>query len=160
MPRKRCCGIIDQVPCCSRFSPAGNEAGATIGVAFEEMEAIRLKDLVGLDQAGCALSMGVSRATFQRVLRSARRKVALALMEGYNIVFEGGNHRMRNRVFECAECGKQWEEAPCSEGGRHGYEIACPACGSMKKLKVAEDGAKTMCGGQRHQHGHGCCGGH
>lgn len=163
MPRKRCCGIIDEEPCCRRFSPAGRPSGATITVALEELEAIRLKDLVGLDQAACAESMGLTRATFQRLLASARRKVAQALTEGHSIQFEGGVHRMRNRIFECADCGKRWEEPPCTEGGKHGWELACPACGSMKKLKVAEDGAKTACGGQSqhgHGHGHGCCGHH
>lgn len=161
MPRRRCCGIIDQVPCCRRFSPAGPPSGTSVAVGLEEIEAIRLKDLVGLDQAACAQSMGVSRATFQRILAVARRKVAQALTEGHSIIFEGGIHRMRNRIFECIDCGKRWEEAPCTAGGKHGWEIACPHCGSMKKMKVAEDGAKTACGGQGHQHGpHGCCGGH
>ena len=62
---------------------------------------------------------------------------------------------MGNRVFECVECHHVWEVEPCTEGGKHGYEIACPECGSMKKLKL-ENGEKHACGGHGHQGG--CCG--
>ena len=58
---------------------------------------------------------------------------------------------MKNRVFECTDCKEIWEAAPCSEGGKHGYEIACPKCGSMKKSKL-EDGVKHTCGGEEHSH--------
>jgi hypothetical protein len=72
---------------------------------------------------------------------------------------------VKNRKFECQECAQVWEAEPCSEGGKHGYEIACPKCGSMKKVKINEDGQKQACGGGQH-HGHehgaghsgGCCG--
>jgi predicted DNA-binding protein (UPF0251 family) len=158
--RKRCCGVIEQVPCCRQFSPVGQDDSGTIKVLFEEIEAIRLKDVVGLDQVTCAVFMGLSRATFQRILRSARFKVAKALVEGKHMIFEGGHYIMKNRVFECLDCGKRWEESPCTAGGRHGYEIACPGCGSMKKSKVEDDGKKTACGGHQHQGSGGCCGGH
>ena len=71
---------------------------------------------------------------------------------------------MANRVFECLDCNHQWEVAPCTEGGKHGYEIPCPKCGGSNKAKLAEGGAKHVCGGghgQGHTHGQGgCCGGH
>ncbi|WP_425058246.1 hypothetical protein SCACP_28910 [Sporomusa carbonis] len=66
---------------------------------------------------------------------------------------------MENRVFECVDCKHVWEVAPCTAGGKHGWEIACPNCGSLKKMKL-ENGVKHVCGGGGHQHGHGCCGGH
>lgn len=162
MARQRCCGIIDFMPCCRRFTADDRDAAATVTVTLEEIEAIRLKDQLGYDQMECAASMGLSRATFQRILRSARHKVATALIEGHHIVFEGGNYQMRDRTFECIDCGKRWTEQPCSAGGKHGYEIACPHCGSMKKMKINEEGTKTMCGGHHgHNHGQGgCCGGH
>jgi transcription elongation factor Elf1 len=67
---------------------------------------------------------------------------------------------MENRKFECVACGHQWEEQPCVAGGKHGYEIACPQCGSMQKAKIASDGSKTVCGGHQHHRQPGCCGGH
>lgn len=159
MPRKRCCGLVDREPCCRRFMPEGPVIDTT-ELYVEELEAIRLKDLEGHDQLACAEAMGLTRPTFQRILQSARRKIAAALVEGHAIKIKGGNYMVKNRVFECRDCGHQWEEQPCSAGGKHGYEIACPECGSMSKMKIGADGAKQMCGGHRHSHGHGCCGSH
>jgi len=90
-------------------------------------------------------------------LRSARKKVAMALVEGLAINIEGGNYVMKNRVFECSSCQHIWEEVPCTEGGKHGYELACPKCGSMKKVKL-ENGIKRACGGGHHGTEGGCCG--
>lgn len=161
MPRRRCCGLIDDAIVCQTFIPLGQSCLEEINIKLEELEAIRLKDKVGLDQAECAASMGVSRATFQRILGAARSKIASALVEGRPIIIRGGNYLMKNRVFECVGCGHVWEVEPCAAGGKHGYEIACPKCGSMKKMKLG-NGSKHTCSGQHHDgHGQGgCCGGH
>ena len=67
---------------------------------------------------------------------------------------------MENRVFECLDCGETWEVEPCSKGGKHGYEIACPKCASMRKTKI-DKGVKHTCGGaEHHDHGDGGCGCH
>lgn len=66
-----------------------------------------------------------------------------------------------NRVFECLDCGNTWSVDPCSAGGKHGPDIACPKCGSMKKAKLV-NGQQHICGGQYGQQSHhrgGCCGG-
>jgi uncharacterized protein len=158
VPRQRCCGLIENLPMCSRFSPEGEPDSGSVLITIEELEALRLKDLEGLDQIECAQKMGLTRPTLQRILRSARLKTAKALTEGLTIVIEGGNFIMKNRVFECVACHHVWEEAPCSEGGKHGFEIACPKCGGMQKMKL-QDGVKHACGGgQGHGDGHGCCG--
>lgn len=136
MPRRRCCGLIDDALVCQTFIPLGQSCLEEININLEELEAIRLKDKVGLDQIECAASMGVSRATFQRILGAARSKIASALVEGRPIIIRGGHYLMKNRVFECIECGNVWEAEPCATGGKHGYEIACPKCGSMKKVKL------------------------
>jgi len=164
MPRKRCCGQIEEYPICRKFVSAHPGEQEAMKLAMEEMEAVRLKDKNGFDQEECARQMGLTRPTFQRVLVSARRKIATALAEARSIEIEGGHYQMKNRVFECTECKEVWEVAPCSEGGKHGYEIACPKCGSMKKSKL-EDGVKHACGGEGHSHDGnetgGCgCGGH
>ncbi len=160
MPRKRCCGIIDEYPVSCKFVSTQNER-ETISLGAEEVEAVRLKDMKGYDQAECARKMGLTRPTFQRILAAARKKIATALAEGKTIMIEGGNFIMKPRVFECLDCGETWEEAPCTEGGKHGYEIACPKCGSMNKVKIT-DGERHACGGHEgHGHGGGCgCGHH
>ena len=58
---------------------------------LEEAEAIRLKDLEGLEQEEAAEMMNISRPTFQRVLASARQKVADALLGSKAIRIDGGN---------------------------------------------------------------------
>lgn len=159
MPRQRCCGLIDDAIICQTFIPLGQSSLEEIIIRLEELEAIRLKDKVGLDQVECAASMGISRATFQRILGAARSKIATALIEGRPIIIRGGHYLMKNRVFECVECGHVWEVEPCATGGKHGYEIPCPKCGSMKKMKLG-NGGKHPCSSRQHNKGissSGCC---
>ena len=54
----------------------------------EELEVLKLCDLDDLTQAEAGDRMGVSRGTVQRILASARKKVAAALSKGQAIVFE------------------------------------------------------------------------
>jgi len=126
-------------------------------IQLEELEAVRLKDKVGLDQAECAETMGVSRATFQRILGAARLKIATALVEGRPIIIRGGNYLIKNRVFECVNCGYVWEAEPCTAGGKHGFEIPCPKCGTMRKLRLDSGVVHTCEGGQHGEKGHGGC---
>jgi predicted DNA-binding protein (UPF0251 family)/DNA-directed RNA polymerase subunit RPC12/RpoP len=152
MPRKRCCGRVDDYPVSRQFiSPLG---GPPVTLGVEEAEALRLKDMLGYGQERCAQQMSLTRPTFQRVLASARKKVAMALAEGRSIIIEGGHFIMGNRAFECLDCGEKWEVGPCGEDGRHGYEIPCPKCGSLKKVRIT-DGERHTCGGP-HSHGAGC----
>jgi len=48
----------------------------------EEMEAIKLKDFDGLEQIEAAKKMNTSQSTFQRILTSARIKIADAIVKG------------------------------------------------------------------------------
>lgn len=51
-------------------------------LAKEELEAIKLKDHDGLEQIMAAQKMNTSQSTFQRILSSARLKIANAIVEG------------------------------------------------------------------------------
>ena len=51
-----------------------------IEVTMEEMEAIRLVDLLDMDRGAAAERMGISRRSLSNDLRSARRKIADALV--------------------------------------------------------------------------------
>ena len=75
---------------------------------MEEAEAIRLKDLGGLEQEQGAEKMNGSRPTFQRVLASARLKMADALLNGKAIRIEGGNFKISPLRFRCAN-SNEWE---------------------------------------------------
>lgn len=48
----------------------------------EEMEAVKLKDFDGLEQIEAAEKMNTSQSTFQRILSSARIKIAEAIVKG------------------------------------------------------------------------------
>ena len=68
--------------------PARDLQELTLG--FDEAEALRLADLEGLYQETAARSMGVSRQTFGRIVESARRTVADAILNGKALRVEGG----------------------------------------------------------------------
>ena len=53
-----------------------------IDLGQDELEALRFCDLKNLNQAQAAKKMKVSQSTLQRILASARKKVARALIEG------------------------------------------------------------------------------
>ena len=59
-------------------------------LTLDEVEALRLKNLQELDQTDAAKKMGVSQSTFQRILVSANKKTADALLNGKAIKIEGG----------------------------------------------------------------------
>jgi len=61
-----------------------------VSLTFDEIEAIRLADLEDLYQEQVAKNMGVSRQTVGRILVSARKKIAEALVTGKAIRLEGG----------------------------------------------------------------------
>jgi uncharacterized protein len=67
--------------------------------------------------------MNISRPTFQRVLSSARKKIADALLNGKAIRIEGGNFEIAHRRFRCRS-GHEWEvEAPNDIS-----PVLCPTC--------------------------------
>jgi len=130
MPRPKCCRRVHGEPCCAVFKPAGIPASAleTVTLAIDEFEAIRLADLDGTYHEQAAKKMNVSRQTFGRILKSARRKVARVLVDGLALRIEGGAVEMaRQRSFTCMGCGNDWDE-PFGTGRPPG----CPACGSAE----------------------------
>ncbi|MEN6443776.1 MAG: DUF134 domain-containing protein [Methanoregula sp.] len=95
MPGRRRCRRVGQQPAFTSFGPAnaGNNKPEEAILSVDEFEAVRLKDLEGLDQSACAAMMEISQPTFHRLVISARRKIADALTNGKTIKIEGGNYR-------------------------------------------------------------------
>jgi len=97
MPRPRICRRVGFQPNVTYFKPAGiriidlDESILTV----DEFEAVRLKDLLGLEQEECAKKMNISQPTFHRLIISARKKIADAIINGKAIKIEGGNFRFR-----------------------------------------------------------------
>jgi predicted DNA-binding protein (UPF0251 family) len=61
-----------------------------IRLALDELEAMRLCDLDGLEQDAAGHRMGVSRGTVQRLLQRGRAKVLQALVASAALVIEQG----------------------------------------------------------------------
>ena len=126
MPRPRRCRRVFGPPSCRLFKPAGVPARSLREetITVDELEAIRLADFEGLYQEEAAGQMNVSRQTFGRIIESAHRKVARALVEGNILRIEGGEIEMaETRIFTCVDCRYTW---PLPFGtGRPGE---CPAC--------------------------------
>lgn len=97
MPRPCRCRRIGQQPRCTYFKPAGQRLKnlKEIQLTFEELEAIRLHDVQDLTEEQAAKKMQVSRSTFHRVLVSAQKKIAQALIEGSAIKIDGGNYKFK-----------------------------------------------------------------
>ncbi len=63
-----------------------------IELGLDELEAMRLCDLDGMQQEEAADAMGVSRGTIQRLLESGRRKTLDALVYGKALSFADAEH--------------------------------------------------------------------
>jgi predicted DNA-binding protein (UPF0251 family) len=109
-------------------------------LTLDEFEALRLADLEGLYQEDAADRMGVSRPTFGRVVESARRKVADALVNAKALVIAGG-------AVELAEV----DEAACPSCRGHVSKFGaatleamrprrCPRCGCRRRWAPIEPG--------------------
>ncbi len=96
MPRPRLCRRVGMQPNVTYFKPAGIRMADLdeVSVLVDEFEAVRLKDLLELEQEECASNMGISQPTFYRLVSSARKKIAEAIVEGKAIRIEGGNFRI------------------------------------------------------------------
>ncbi len=96
MPRPRICRRVGAEPDVTYFKPAGIPVKELdeIVLTVDELEALRLKDLLGLDQEKAARKMGISQPTFFRLLDSAHKKVADAITIGKAIKIEGGNYKV------------------------------------------------------------------
>jgi len=62
------------------FSPQGKCSKQTVTLLLDEIEAIRLADLEGLSQEQTARKMQVHRSTVSRILASAHKKLADAMV--------------------------------------------------------------------------------
>ena len=154
MARPRQCRRVGSMPESNYFNPRGVPLSALeeVILTVDEFEAIRLADLEGSYQEQAAEKMNVSRQTFGRIIESAHKKVADALVKGKALKIEGGEFEMASmRNFSCYDCQHSWG-LPYGTG-RPGN---CPSCKSGN-IRRAEE-SRGYNGG--HGEGQGrCCGG-
>ncbi len=137
MPRPPQCRKVGPGPICSCFKPQGIPSCELdeVLLGLDEFEALRLADLEGQYQETAAEEMRVSRQTFARIVESARKKVADALVNGKVLRIEGGPiSTCQHRKFKCSGCAHLWA---ASKGG--GRPVECPKCGGAELHRLHED---------------------
>jgi predicted DNA-binding protein (UPF0251 family) len=87
MPRPKLNRHIEFTPKVNYFKPQGVPLRnlKITELSTEEIEAYRLRYIDNLDQKQAALQMKTSSSTYQRILCSANRKIAQALIKGQAI---------------------------------------------------------------------------
>lgn len=119
--------IVSLNPDIGYFTP-GNIPAAdaeVVNLSVEEREALRLSDIMDMSYEEAGQKMGVSRATFGRIIQHARNIVADALINGKAIHIKGGNYTIvsEKTMFICNKCSHRWEETRKKRGTER-----CPAC--------------------------------
>ncbi len=110
-----------------------------VQLSMEELEALRLKDLEGLEQEQGAERMGVSRPTFQRILEKAHRCVAEALVLGKALRIEGGDYEVVPMQLHCRHCNHRWEQTAADS------PLACPNCEGQASELPRQQGHHHQC---------------
>jgi len=84
MPRPRLCRKIEFNPDITYFKPQGVPMREIeiVELTIEEVEAYRLRYVSDLEQKEAAQKMDTSQSTYQRILYSAYKKIADALVNG------------------------------------------------------------------------------
>jgi len=93
-PRRVCCKPGDR---CFRPVHVPLKDIVVTKITLDELEALWLCDSLSLEQDAAAKKMAVHRSTVSRILTSARKKVATALVHHHGIKIEGGCCEVRKR---------------------------------------------------------------
>ncbi len=144
MPRPKIPRRIFFQPQTNYFKPVGiplRNLTETI-LTNEELESIRLIDYENTPQIKACKKMKISQPTLSRLLTSARKKIAQALINGQAIKIQGGNFQMaqpkyRGRMGKnalgpsgnciCPKC----KTKALHQIGQPCYQIKCPKCNSQ-----------------------------
>lgn len=84
--------FIQKMPKIVQFSPRGRPGRPDeISLTLDQFEAIKLADFQGFDQTRGAMVMRISRPSFGRILREARKRIADGLVNGKVIKIHMGD---------------------------------------------------------------------
>ena len=104
----------------------GNDDSRPMEIPVDELEALRLCDLEECSQEAAAREMNVSRGTLQRLLYSAHRKIAFALLYGRTIQTEGRSEPKavcRRRC--CRFCAETYRKITGTGGNTMKIAVTC-----------------------------------
>lgn len=133
MPRSKKRKMVSSPPLYRSFKPTGVRRGTLKCIMLEigEYEAIKLADYEGLDHSRAAAEMEISRPTFSRLIERARGKIARFIIDGMEMMIEGGNIHFRDNVIKCRDCGHMYNISI------HSHLKNCPQCGSSELFNYA-----------------------
>jgi predicted DNA-binding protein (UPF0251 family) len=94
------------------FKPAGVPTTELeeVNLTVDEFEAIRLKDVNGLEQEQCAHRMNISQPTFHRLYLEARRKIGDVIVNGKALKIEGGAYEINPQQGRKRRCYRRGEQ--------------------------------------------------
>ncbi len=126
MPRRIRLRKVVEPPRFKGYRPFGvnSKNRESVDLLYEEYEALKLADYDLLKHDEAALLMGVSRPTFARIYESARRKIAMALVEAKEIKTVFGNAIMDKDWYLCSKCNARFNIPNTMD------KETCPACNS------------------------------
>jgi len=152
MPRPRLPRRIFFNPSTTYFKPAGimlRHLQESI-LTKTELEAIRLIDLEEINQEKAGKQMNISQPTLSRLLTSARKKIADALINAKAIKIQGGNFKMVQSKGRGLGLGRGIGRV--GGGGRMGGtaqgpggECVCPKCGATTTHQIGIPCTQQKC---------------
>ncbi len=133
MARPKNYRIVFEPPLYKVFTPQGgaDRPLEQVHVSLDEFEAVRLADYTGLTHAEASEAMEISRSTFSRLIEKARNKLADIVINGKQLIIEGGNVHFRNNIIKCLDC-KILYKTKIEE-----CVTECPACHSNNLMDFA-----------------------
>lgn len=114
--------FIQKMPSVRQFSPRGKPGRPEeVILPMDEFEALKLSDFQMFSQSDGAAAMKLSRASFGRSLRAARKKIADALVNGKIIKIQMGD----------AQIGVRQREAVRPSSGKREFAVIGPQIASL-----------------------------
>ena len=133
MTRPKYCRKIGCEPGANYYRPEGIPSAdlEEIIITLDEFEALRLADFECFYQENCAEKMNISRQTFGRIIDSARKKIADALIHGKALRIEGGIVSLEeNGEMICSACDHSTQ---CFK--KNNEDHSCPRCRKITNNK-------------------------
>lgn len=157
MPRPKKCRKVCQLPGTQVFRPEDGAGEDWVRLSVDEYEAIRLIDLEGFSQEACSSYMQVARTTVQAIYTSARKKLAVMLVEGRPLRIGGGDYQLcdgREAFCDCGGCRRHRRCAQTAQGKENPMKLAipldedqssvCPVLARAPYFLFRQDGADTI----------------
>lgn len=96
--------IVSVDPKIKQFSPRGRPGRPDeIDLNMDQFEALRLADFEGKNQQEASQKMRISQQTFSRILKKARKTLAVALVSGKIIKIQGGYYAFSHNKPDATE---------------------------------------------------------